>query len=66
MSIDLLKVKNLMKDLAKTEEQAFQAGTDCAKNGPNTDNCNFTYFSSPILTAAWESGKASIDSGKGH
>lgn len=39
------------------ERDAYSAGFDCAINGANTTNCNYSHFSSPLHTAAWESGK---------
>lgn len=39
------------------EAAAYRAGFDCAKNGANTDNCHFRYFSRPSMTKAWERGK---------
>ena len=38
-------------------KEAYKAGYDCGKNGANTVNCNFRYFSSPEKTKAWEQGK---------
>jgi len=35
---------------------AFLAGVDYAKNGPDTKNCNFGFFSTKELMAAWSKG----------
>jgi len=45
----------------KTEEEAYLAGVDCAKNGPNTENCHFSFFSSVEKMQAWERGKQSLE-----
>ena len=37
--------------------EAFAAGVDCARNGPNMVNCNFRHFASREQTDAWERGK---------
>lgn len=39
----------------------FQAGYDCGKNGPNQNNCHFSWFSTPEQTKAWEAGKAKAE-----
>jgi hypothetical protein len=44
-----------------TEQMAYDAGVDCAKNGANTTNCHFTIFATPELTAAWERGKTDAE-----
>ena len=41
-----------------TEDQAYDAGADCARNGATTENCHFRYFGNQRLTQAWERGKA--------
>ena len=41
-------------------EYAYKMGVDCAINGANTTNCNFSIFSSPENTAAWERGKRNL------
>ena len=40
------------------DQAAYNAGLDCANNGPNDDNCHFRFFSRPSLTQAWQRGKA--------
>jgi len=35
----------------------YEAGYDCGKNGPNTDNCHFRWFNSQHRAAQWELGK---------
>jgi len=42
------------------EQQAYDLGVDCAKNGVNTTNCHFSIFDSSSLTKAWERGRDSI------
>lgn len=41
-----------------TIEDAYRMGKDCARNGPNEQNCHFRIFRSPEHTKAWERGKA--------
>lgn len=36
---------------------AYEGGYDCGLKGPNTANCNFSFFSCPEKTKAWENGK---------
>lgn len=36
----------------------YEAGIDCAMNGPNEDNCHFGWFSTPERRDEWERGKA--------
>lgn len=49
-------INKLLNFPTYTEQQAYEAGKDCAVNGPNTSNCHFRYFSSPEKTKAWEKG----------
>lgn len=35
----------------------YEAGFECGKNGANTTNCHFSFFSSPERTVEWEKGK---------
>ena len=43
------------------EEDCGELGEDCGKNGANTTNCNFTIFSKPEFTKAWEDGKLTAE-----
>ena len=45
--------------LIVTPKDAWLAGYDCEKNGANTQNCHFSFFSKPELTKEWEKGKKS-------
>ena len=36
----------------------YEMGKDAALNGPNTTNCDFRLFCSPMHTKQWERGKA--------
>lgn len=36
----------------------YKAGYDAGKNGPNTENCNFSLFSSSEKTKEWERGNS--------
>ncbi len=38
--------------------EAFSAGFDCGKHGPNDKNSHFSFFESSQMTAAWERGKS--------
>lgn len=40
-----------------TFESAYQAGRDCALNGPNESNCCFRWFATRTMTSEWERGK---------
>lgn len=44
-----------------TEQLAYELGVDKAKNGPNETNCNFSIFSKPEFTRAWERGANSLE-----
>ena len=48
-------------DMGPHEQAAFDAGVACALEGPDTTNCHFKHFASPVLTAAWQRGKAVAD-----
>ena len=41
-------------------EDSYQAGRDCALNGPNTTNCHSALFASPEHTRAWFRGSAEV------
>lgn len=45
-------------------DKAYNFGYDCGKNGANTTNCNFSIFSTPENTKAWERGKAKAEEEK--
>jgi len=47
--------------MTQQERLAYEAGRDAGLNGPNTDNCHFSYFAQPAWTRAWERGKAEGD-----
>jgi hypothetical protein len=34
----------------------YEAGYDAGKNGPNMENCNFSWFATPEMTREWERG----------
>lgn len=50
--------KNIKKLIPKmkSKEYAYKMGVDCAKNGENLENCNFSIFSSKENMKAWEKG----------
>lgn len=48
-----------------TLADAYNAGLDCALNGPNITNCDYRLFATKELTAAWEHGKAVGEKRKG-
>jgi ribosome modulation factor len=51
-------LRKLLRDkLVSNEECAEKMGYDAGRNGPNTENCHFSLFATPALTAAWERGK---------
>lgn len=43
-------------------ESPYAAGFDCGKNGSNTKNCHFNWFSTKERTAEWERGKKAGES----
>lgn len=47
-----------------TTEQAYKHGYDCGLNGSNITNCDFSIFSTPENTKAWEQGKKDAEKGK--
>lgn len=47
----------LHKLLSDDELEAYEYGRDYAANGANTTNCNFSIFSTPERTKAWEMGR---------
>lgn len=51
----------LHKLLKEPEMTAYEAGRDCAINGPDTTNCDFRHFATPEQTKAWEQGKANAE-----
>jgi hypothetical protein len=42
---------------------AYEAGKDCAVNGPNEANCHFVWFASDSSKAEWERGKRDGETG---
>jgi len=46
--------------------EPYDAGKDCAMNGPDTANCHFSLFSTPERMAEWEAGKRAGDQEKDH
>jgi hypothetical protein len=51
------KVAKILAFEIPKEADAYEAGYDCEKNGANEENCHYTFFATPELTAAWERGK---------
>jgi hypothetical protein len=41
----------------KSLQDAYEAGKDCAINGPTETNCHFSLFASEEMTKEWERGK---------
>lgn len=57
------KMKEIIKNLIppkRNKEYAYKMGKDCAKNGPNVENCHFSIFSSKENADDWERGKKSV------
>ena len=44
----------------RSKKYAYKMGKDCAKNGPNTENCHFSIFSSRENADEWARGKKEI------
>lgn len=38
------------------KQEAYKAGYDAGRNGPNVDNCNFRFFATEELKNEWETG----------
>jgi hypothetical protein len=38
-------------------QDAYEAGCDCHRNGPNLVNTHYTWFATPEMKEAWERGK---------
>jgi hypothetical protein len=51
-----LEDEQAMNEERTPEQAAFEAGRDCAINGPNTRNCHYLHFATPEMTIAWERG----------
>lgn len=45
-------------------EDAYRAGRDYHRNGPDEGNCHFRLFATPAHTRAWEKGKADAAAGR--
>ncbi len=43
-------------DMSEQEQEAYDLGINRVKEGANEVNCNFTIFSTPEKTKAWEKG----------
>lgn len=48
----------------KIKSREYKAGYDCAKNGANTINCHFSFFSTPEQKKEWEKGYNNV--GRNH
>ena len=57
-----MKAIQSMLDEYKKERDPYKLGFDCGLNGPNTDNCHFSIFSSPENPKKWEQGKRAGES----
>lgn len=44
------------KYIVQSEDDAYEAGKDCALNGANTNNCCFTWFRDVFHKNAWQLG----------
>jgi len=54
---EMLELVKRLIPPTRSKEYAYKMGKDCAKNGPNIENCHFSIFSSRENTEAWERGK---------
>jgi hypothetical protein len=45
-------------------QDAYEAGRDCHRNGPNLVNSHYTWFATPEMKKAWERGK--LEGGDDH
>ena len=53
------KMEEIIKKLIppkRNKAYAHRMGIDCAKNGPNIENCHFSIFSSRDNADEWERG----------
>lgn len=51
----------LHKIYSDEEQMAYDAGYSAGIDGADTTNCNFSIFSTPEKTKAWEAGKQNGD-----
>ena len=53
-----MNFRKLIRRLSKraTINEAYAAGRDAKKHGPNIKNCSFRFFASKEITKAWEDG----------
>ena len=45
-----------MSKFASLDDCAEAAGYDAGRNGATTENTNYSFFSGPTMTAAWQRG----------
>lgn len=63
---ELHKTASKMRPAKKVSlSDAFEAGRDTVLNGPNVDNCHFSYFDTVALSSEWERGRKSAESNQG-
>lgn len=61
---DFERILRLMGGAATAQRQfidAFHAGADSVRNGPNPANSHFSWFATPASTKEWERGRASVN-----
>jgi ribosome modulation factor len=49
-------IHNILAECRKPRDP-YRCGFDAGLNGPNTENCNFTIFSTKERAKEWERGK---------
>lgn len=62
--MDFERILKLAGGMAAAQRQfptAYDAGRDCAINGPNVANCHFGFFGSKESMEEWSRGKASAN-----
>jgi len=49
----------------KSYDECYKAGFDCGLNGPNKNNCHFSFFTTHEKMKEWEKGRKEAEDGKG-
>lgn len=57
INLSITEIKMTTSDF----KTAYEAGYDAGLNGPNTENCNFSWFCDRGSTKEWERGKKDGD-----
>lgn len=61
---DFERILRLMGGAATAQRKfidAFHAGADSARNGPNVENTHYSWFATPESKKEWEHGRSSVN-----